>query len=219
LRQPDPQRRATARPFFAPSIRAILVCSIGAALVLAGGLTAVRSARARAAGFPGARWIWISAAPEHAPVHFSAIREFSLSALPSGAIARIFVDRRFEFRVNGSYAGSGTGRPGGPFASFEVCPLLRSGRNSVAVVAESADGVGAILFAMVDERGRPIVVSDGRWTVDPTGASVSAPGPDPVGVLGTPPRYPWWNVASAGRALWPAATGARLARMRARPGA
>ena len=168
-----------------------MLLAVGASLVLAGALAAVRSGRVRHAGFPGARWIWISKAPERAPVRFIALRRFSLGAPPAESVARVFADPRFELFVNGRRAGAGAHRPGDRAASFDVGRLLRRGPNTIALLSESRDGVGGILFALLDGSGRAIVTSDALWTVDPAAGSVLVPGRDPVAVLGSPPLYPW----------------------------
>lgn len=179
-----PSRRSLPFPI-------VVLLSVGASLVLAGTLAAVRSGRARHAGFPGARWIWISKAPERAPVRFTVLRRFSLEAPPAQSVARVFADPRFELFVNGRRAGAGGQRPGDRAASFEVARLLHRGPNTIALLAESRDGVGGILFALVDGSGRAIVTSDGHWTVDPAAGSVLTAGRDQAAVLGPPPLYPW----------------------------
>lgn len=161
----------------------VALAGVCAALAGEGLLSLSRSQRARAAGFPAARYVWITDEPQHAPVRFTAVRDFTLANAPRTAVARIFVDRRFELSVNGRPAGAGGQRPGEPPAQLDVAALLRSGENSIVLAAESPDGVGAILFALTDGEGRPLAVSDGRWRVAPRMA--------PVRVLGRPPLYPW----------------------------
>jgi hypothetical protein len=173
-----------------PSLPALVLLSVAVALSSAGLIALVRSAQARRAGFSGARWIWISLGPERQPLHFSAAREFTLDSVPPSVTARVFVDRRFDLWVNESRVGSGGERPGDSPATFAVTHLLKRGRNVVALVAESPDGVGGILFAL-DSDGGPLLVSDGAWRVDPTGRSVTATGGALAAVLGGPPLYPW----------------------------
>ncbi len=161
------------------------------ALGVQGVLGFVRARRAREIGIAGARWIWVERSPEPAPVHFSAIRPFDLPAAPRRAEARIFVDRRFALWVNGSRAGTGGQSPGDALARFDVAPLLRAGRNVVAVVAESPRGIGGILFALDTGGGSPAVVSDASWSVDPAGREIASSGPRRAVVLGRPPMHPW----------------------------
>jgi hypothetical protein len=160
-------------------------------LLCAGILSFVRARRIDEAGFGGARWIWISAAPEPAPAHFSAVREFSLPAAPERASARIFVDRRFALWVNGSPAGRGGQRPGDPPARLEVARFLRKGPNTVAIEAESPDGLGAILFSLETGAANPRIVSGPDWSIEPSGQSLSPSGSRKAAVLGPPPLYPW----------------------------
>lgn len=191
MRQPTSPRGRGGIAIPARRFLRLLVALVAIALLSAGILFVVRARRARELGFAGARWIWVSASPERAPIHFSAIREFSLPAAPAHATARIFVDRRFALFVNGSRAAAGGQRPGEPSAAIDVAPLLRPGRNTVAIVAESPEGIGAILFALDTGWDQPAVVSDGEWSVDPSGRSVLAPGSQRAAVLGRPPMYPW----------------------------
>ncbi len=151
----------------------------------------MRRRHARANGFAGARWVWISAAPERAPVRFSAVREFSLPATPSRAIARVFVDPRFALWLNGSLAGAGGQRPGDPPAALEVASLLRKGKNTVAIVAESPDGVGGILFSLETGDRSTAVVSGPDWSTDASARPLSPTGSLRAAVLGRPPLYPW----------------------------
>jgi hypothetical protein len=161
------------------------------ALLSQGILSLVEARRARANGFAGARWVWISAAPERAPVRFTAFREFSLPAAPSRATARIFVDPRFALWLNGSLAGAGGQRPGDPPVELDVARLLRKGNNTVAIVAESPDGVGGILFSLETGGANPPIVSGPDWSIDPTGRSPTPSGSRRAAVLGRPPLYPW----------------------------
>ena len=169
----------------------LLLALVTLALLSQGILALVRARRTRANGFAGARWVWISAAPERAPVRFSAVREFSLPATPSRAIARIFVDPRFALWLNGSLAGAGGQRPGDPPAALEVASLLRKGKNTVAIVAESPDGVGGILFSLETGDRSTAVVSGPDWSIDPTGRLVGTGQSRRAAVLGRPPLYPW----------------------------
>jgi hypothetical protein len=180
-----PRLDSPARRFSLLLFSLILLSLLSAAI-----LSFVRARRADAAGFGGARWIWISAAPEPAPAHFSAVREFSLPAAPERAIARIFVDRRFSLRVNGSFAGRGGQRPGHPPAELEVARFLKKGPNTVAIEAESRDGVGGILFSLETGAGNPRIVSGPDWSIDPPGHSPPG-GSRKAAVLGHPPLYPW----------------------------
>ncbi|MEO8431264.1 MAG: hypothetical protein ABI592_07115 [Acidobacteriota bacterium] len=186
-RDAEPRRPPAPKSPFPAFLLAILVLALG----VQGVLTLVRARRAREIGVAGARWIWIEQSPDRAPLHFSAIRLFDVHAVPRSAQARIFVDQRFVLWVNGSRAGSGGQSPGDAMERYEVSSLLRPGRNVIAIVAESARGIGGILFAL-DTGGRsPAIVSDGSWTIDPSGRRIAEAGPRRAAVLGRPPMYPW----------------------------
>ena len=145
----------------------------------------------REIGFEGARWIWVERSPDPHPVHFSAVREFTLAAAPASAEARIFVDRGFQLWINGTRAGAGGQTPGDAFAKFEVGKLLLPGANVIGIVAESPRGVGGILFSLRIGTGRPAVVSDRFWTVDDSGSVLTRPAGRPAAVIGSPPMHPW----------------------------
>lgn len=190
LRQPTsaPPRAISPRAHPFPALLlAIVVFAVGAWSVL----ELVRARRLAEVGVPGAKWIWLSRSPDAFPTHFSAVRRFEISAPPRVAEARIFVDRRFQLWVNGSRAGQGGQAPGDAIRRIDVAPLLRAGSNVVAVVAESPIGIGGILFALDVGTGRPVIVSDGRWSVDPTGVEIASPTRIPATVLGRPPMRPW----------------------------
>ncbi len=154
-------------------------------------LALVRNARMREIGFEGARWIWIERSPDPRPVHFSAVREFELPAAPASAEARIFVDRSFQLWINGTRAGMGAQAKGDPAARFDVGGLLRAGTNAVGIVVESPRGLGGILFSLRIGNAPPAVVSDGQWTVDPTGNQLRRRTGTFATVIGKPPMHPW----------------------------
>lgn len=140
-----------------------------------------------------AEWIWYtSGVPEPRPLAFVATRDFELSRAPEKARARLFVDRNHVLYVNGARAGSGSQRPGGPLAVYEVAPLLKAGINRVAIAAASPTGIGGILFSLeISGAGRDAVVSDGRWRVDPSPEAITAGARYRPVVWGRPPQYPW----------------------------
>ncbi len=161
-------------------------------------LSLLRSARASGAGFGGARWIWFSASPERRPARFTALREFTLSTVPRRALVRLYVDRRFTLRVNGVPAAAGGHRPGDAASAVDVTPLLKTGRNALAILAESPDGIGGILFALDVGGPAPALVSDDGWSIDPAGQRLDPPGPQRAAVLGKPPLFPWGWTAVGG---------------------
>lgn len=145
----------------------------------------------REIGFEGARWIWIERSPDPRPVHFSAVRAFELASAPATAEARIFVDRSYQLWINGTRAGLGGQAPGDAASKYEVGGLLRAGPNVVGIVAESPIGLGGILFSLRIGNASPAVVSDGRWTVDRSGAELMRPTRLPATVIGDLPTHPW----------------------------
>lgn len=199
MRQHDIGAAAAA---FSPRARpfpAFLIALVAFAVGIQGVTELVRARRLSELGLAGAKWIWVAKSPDPAPVHFSAIREFRLDAVPKSADARVFVDRRFQLWVNGNRAGAGGQKPGDPLQRFDVGALLRPGQNTVAIVAESSAGIGGILFALSPESGSPILVSDRFWTVDPTGLEIRVPTKTRAVVLGRPPMQPWrWPGAAPG---------------------
>lgn len=171
----------------------ILAGVIVVALLSQGILSLLRGARETRAGFGGARWIWFSASPERQPARFTALRELSLTAVPPRARVRLFVDRRFTLLVNGVPAAAGGHRPGDAAALIDVRPLVKTGKNSFAILAESPDGIGGILFALDLGGSAPALVSDAGWSIDPAGQVVRR-----AAVLGRPPLFPWGWAALEG---------------------
>jgi hypothetical protein len=148
-----------------------------------------------------ARWIWArQELPEPAPVRFVASRELALSAISAGrAKARIFVDRRYVLRINGSFVGEGEQRPGDTLQAYDVSRFLIEGNNRLSIEASSPTGAGGILFWLDPGNGRP-VVSDSHWEIRLSDIEVHS-----AIVWGRPPMYPWG---------YPALPGVQLSRMR-----
>jgi hypothetical protein len=140
-----------------------------------------------------ARWIWYTKElRQPVPLAFFATRDFLLEKVPARAMAKVFVDRRHVLFVNGLRAGSGTQRPGDPLLLWDLRPFLRVGLNRLAIQAQSANGVGGILFALdLDGAGRNAVVSDERWRVDLSPDAPRGGARFRAEVWGRPPMYPW----------------------------
>ncbi|MCA1580626.1 MAG: hypothetical protein LC796_04395 [Acidobacteria bacterium] len=190
--------RAGPGASFPRRLAAILAGFVLIALLSHGILSLLRSARAGRAGFGGARWIWFSASPERHPARFTALRDLTLSTVPRRALVRLFVDRRFTLRVNGVPAAAGGHQPGEAASFVDVTPRLKAGRNSFAILAESPDGIGGILFALDLGGPAPALVSDGSWSIDPTGQPAEPPGLHRAALLGRPPLFPWGWTAVEG---------------------
>jgi hypothetical protein len=140
-----------------------------------------------------ARWIWYTKELRRpAPLAFFATRDFLLEKVPARATAKLFVDQRHVLFVNGVRAGSGAQRPGDPLLLRDLRPLLRVGINRLAIEAQSANGVGGILFALdLSGAGRNALVSDGRWRVDLSPDALRRGARFRAQVWGRPPMYPW----------------------------
>lgn len=137
-----------------------------------------------------ARWIWATRdLPEPAPLSFTAVKDFVATPSPRPALARIFVDRSYSFRVNGVPVGSGSQKPGDSLHVYDLSSVLRPGRNHIAVVASSPTGAGGILF-WLDAGDRQPVVSDDSWEIE-SAAEVSGKSPRRAVQWGRPPMYPW----------------------------
>ncbi|HEY6929871.1 MAG TPA: hypothetical protein VJA66_09375 [Thermoanaerobaculia bacterium] len=135
-----------------------------------------------------ARWIWaMRDLPEKSPIRFTVKKEFALTRPSSPSRARIFVDRAYELRVNGSLVGSGSQKPGDALDAYELFPTLKPGRNEISIDVSSPTGAGGILFWLDPGDGRTIV-SDGSWDVD---SKPGAEKPGRAAVWGRPPMYPW----------------------------
>ncbi len=81
-------------------------------------------------------WIAPAGAAEERNVCFQAVSVFELAAVPAGSELRITAESRYRLYVNGVYLGDGPARGSrtGCFVdSYPVAPLLRRGRNAVAV--------------------------------------------------------------------------------------
>jgi hypothetical protein len=135
-----------------------------------------------------ARWIWATRElPEPAPLRFEAVKEFSLSRPEGTGHARVFADRAYTLRVNGSLVGSGSQKPGDPLDDYDLSTRMRPGRNEIAIEASSPTGAGGILF-WLDLGDGGSVVSDASWEIQtgPEGSKRRR-----AVVWGRPPMYPW----------------------------
>ena len=156
-------------------------------------LAMVRACRDRALLATGeARWIWCSRdirGPSR--VRFYATRDFVLQEVPRRAVAKVFVDRRWELFINGSRVAAGEQRPGDPMEILEIASYLKRGSNRVAIQAESPTGVGGILFSLDLDARENAVVSDAGWRVDSSDAAILRGGRAPAVEWGRPPIHPW----------------------------
>jgi len=185
-----PSARPTllARPFGAT------LYAIASLVVAAAALSALRGAHEDRMFLATGRaeWIWYSSGTaQPQPVRFFATRAFELPGAPTGATAKLFVDREHTLWVNGRRVGGGSQKPGDPLRVYALVPYLREGVNRIVIEASSPTGVGGILFALdCDAYGRDALVSDGRWRVDLSTEAATEGGRYRPIVWGRPPQPP-----------------------------
>ena len=125
---------------------------------------------------PGASWIW--AAPDATPANtFAAFRrEIEISGSAVEAALHITADSRYALSVNGEYVGFGPPRSWPspwPVDTYDLAPLLRQGRNVVAVLVQQF-GIGTFQYLpadpgllmqinWTDDTGPHVVVTDDGW--------------------------------------------------------
>jgi hypothetical protein len=93
-------------------------------------------------GYPGlwkGRFIWDDGKNVPYHYHLMARRTFTIKAAPNKALLRIAVCDRYRLYINGIYVGRGASRISRPqwmpYTIYDVNSLLRSGKNTVAVLA------------------------------------------------------------------------------------
>jgi|PersoiStandDraft_1058852.scaffolds.fasta_scaffold40707_3 hypothetical protein len=130
-----------------------------------------------------AKWIWDAGAVTHpAPLRFTASRSLVIAEPVSWARAKIFVQDGYVLRLDGQQVGAGEMRPGDPLDVYDLSSAFPPGVHVFEIEAESATGIGGILFALdISGHGRGAVVSDGSWRIRGR----------PAWVWGEPPIYPW----------------------------
>ncbi|HEX4148319.1 MAG TPA: hypothetical protein VHY20_05000, partial [Pirellulales bacterium] len=121
----------------------IVVLAASAALAL-GALA--HEARAQAGDGGEAQWIWSSAQTrDRAPAPTCYFRKsFEVNNVESAQV-QITCDDHYELYVNGRFIG--TGKNWKLLNSYDIRPLLRRGRNTVAVKADNTSGTTAGLVA------------------------------------------------------------------------
>jgi hypothetical protein len=130
-----------------------------------------------------AKWIWATD-DVHSPhpVRFTATRSILIEEPITFARAKIFVDRRYRFFLDGAPVGEGGQKPGDPMDVYDLSTRFPRGPHVFAIEAESPTGIGGILFGLdISGHGRNAVVSDEKWKI----------GDRPAFVWGKPPIYPW----------------------------
>ena len=87
-----------------------------------------------------ADWIGPELEPGYENCYFQAVREFELDEVPESALLRIAADTNYVLWLNGLKVASGPVRGTAKlcyFDTLEVAPLLRPGRNVIAVLVHS----------------------------------------------------------------------------------
>lgn len=87
-----------------------------------------------------ADWIGPELEPGYENCYFQAVREFWLDEVPESALLRIAADTSYVLWLNGLKVASGPVRGTAKlcyFDTLEVAPLLRPGRNVIAVLVHS----------------------------------------------------------------------------------
>ncbi len=187
-----------------PGRTAILL--IVAVALLAAGERGLRVLRRQAGSETGdARWIWDPAASAgDGGVTFFAVRDFELDRPPAAARLLAAIDEEGLVFLNGDQVGSARFRDGRSLVAWEVGPLLRSGRNRLAVEARSGRGAGGLLLSLrgPGEGAEPLALgSDRDWRIlrafDPAlfdpeaelgaGEPARVWAPPPTGRWGMPP--------------------------------
>jgi hypothetical protein len=125
-------------------------------------------------GFPRprrwrARWIWCAGDPRRQNAFARFVGEVEI-ADPAGCRIAITADSRYQLWVNGTPAGDGPPQSQSHHQYYderEIGPLLRHGRNRIAVLVNHLgtipDTRGGLLLELTDATGRPVGWSDQSW--------------------------------------------------------
>ena len=115
----------------------------------------------------GAAWIWSEEAPDEANAWVAFRRVIDVQGRVREADLRLTADSRYSLFVNGDYVGAGPPRSWPspwPVDSYDLGPLLRPGRNVLAVLVHHF-GVGTFQYVP----GDPGLLAQLDWT-DEAGA-------------------------------------------------
>lgn len=161
---PTPTRRFWLR------ISVILVLAVA---LLAMGTRAFAALRARWTLPTGsAQWIWVARErTDRTPTAFYAVRDFELEQPPERARLLAVADPEYVLTLNskrigaGRFAAGGTTKPVVKLDVYEVGDLLQPGGNRLVVELRSDRGAGGFLAVLQDQRGHPLVRTDGDWRI------------------------------------------------------
>ena len=114
-----------------------------------------------------AQWIWSEDNPySKLPAAFYALRDFELDAVPPRARLLISADEEYLAYLNSARVGSNRWSPGAPLDAYDVAPLLRVGRNRLAVELRSANGIGGCVVRLQRAPGEADILGTGRsWRI------------------------------------------------------
>lgn len=133
----------------------------------------VKSPKPIPSPFKTPKWIWDEQAEAGEVLFFR--RTFSLTASPRKAILHIACDDRFIVFVNGKEVSKSGEDPleWRLMKSYEITPLLRKGKNVVAVHARNLGGPAALiaLLELHDAKGKvTAIITDAHWKLSQTEA-------------------------------------------------
>lgn len=123
-----------------------------------------------------AQWIWLPKDMQKDVM--LARRSFVLSEKPKSSKLRITASSKYELFVNGIYVCQGPARSASHHQSFdilEVAPLLRTGKNVIAVkvhyqkgtISYHLEGRAGLLIQLDVENKKPPIITDNNWKVSP----------------------------------------------------
>ncbi|MAG58953.1 MAG: hypothetical protein CMJ83_21915, partial [Planctomycetes bacterium] len=124
-------------------------------LIVLGAGAATSAARAQSGGvadLDGASWIWAASGARAEPAPVCYLRKtLDVAAAPAKAMILITADNDYDLYVNGTYVGGDGGTAMTYWRSVErwdVGPLLRAGRNVVAVKGRCLGGAAGLLASI-----------------------------------------------------------------------
>ena len=141
-----------------------------AAVALVGARQALRTVRHNG-GAPGAgaEWIWAESRGEPGTATaFFAVKDFELPFRATEGELRILADEEYQLALNGRRFAVGRYREGAGLDAYPLAPVLRRGKNRIAVELRSARGAGGLLVrleAKTKDGEAAVIVSDGSWSI------------------------------------------------------
>jgi hypothetical protein len=156
-----------------------------------------------------AQWIWSEDNPfSKSPAAFFAVRDFDLAVVPPHARLLISADEEYIAYLDGVRLGSNRWLPGAPLDAYDVAPLLRVGRNRLAVELRSANGIGGCVVRLERAPGEEDILGTGRsWRIVRTASAETLthgvwPQGDPPILWGHSPIGRWDSPRAVSRPLF-----------------